>query len=277
MDAGKRGVAICVGVLRYIYPELPDGILPNRPLTEPSKEEQRQSLRMNLLDEVTEFTSMVRGTKNNTRVICIWAASGMGKTRLLDEYERIAARNQVPCARFNLAQQMSIENFLMDIASHFGGLSGFRKFAKFREESIHESNAYYRAMGANFLSDVRRKKKSVVVLIDQFDKADQLFIDWFLQDFVPEIAPMVVSQLSQELLVVVAGQVAPRHLAPRPAIKEFYLKLPTQDCWKDYLKACGIDLDWKSAEDLYNQYQGLPFALSICATTLRFQASADWL
>lgn len=76
---------------------------------------------MNFEKELTTFEKIATGQDTETQLIFVHGPGGIGKTRLLTEYKRIASENTLNMLSISLGPQISIESCLNQIVCHFSG------------------------------------------------------------------------------------------------------------------------------------------------------------
>jgi hypothetical protein len=255
---GELGIAISIGVLRHIWPDRPAGILSTTDFRGASS---RGVPRANLNDEVDAFERIVCGVDADTKAIIVHAASGMGKTRLLDEYVAIADHYQLNNVRVRLHQQIDVEHFLSQLTSKIS-IEDFRNFGRYRREpragpfTLDGERDHCRLLAINFFDDLLQSDRQIrlLALIDQYEKADALFKEWFGRYFLPKIA------LIPQLLVVVAGQEEAAPHICEPHIRRLALHKPQPMCW---VECTDGQISLAQAEKLYKLFDGLPYDMAI--------------
>jgi hypothetical protein len=278
-DKGSRGYAISIDVLREVWPDRPAEVLEEIIPGSAAGAAAAQGPRMNLDDEVDAFVRIADKSDTTTSVLLIEAPEGMGKSRLLDEYERIAKDfDQIRCLRFSLVKQFDVEAFLDQICGHFRFLDDFSRFAEYRAterpDDLKKQAEYDRVLAVNFFRDLERIHEGppLVVLIDQHDeKNNPVFREWLKRHFLTRLA-----SARWPLIAVVAGQVSPDIPVPSDKIKRFLLQKPTFEHWDRYLDRSGIGIppDAEKRKELYDSHQALPLLLANAVVTLRVIYSA---
>lgn len=142
-----EGHGISIDAIGEIYPEVDDW-LPEAGAFNSS------GARMDLEEEVAAFQRIALEDDLETRVILIQAPSGMGKSRLLDEYQQIAKTIDLPSKRINLRQQTTVDLFLREISAWFGNLSRFDGFKEILKmpRSLENIKELHRIMGVSLCS-----------------------------------------------------------------------------------------------------------------------------
>jgi hypothetical protein len=266
IDPGQKGIAVPVDAIRDICPDLARFVLTDDDRHEGSSPEG-QKLRMNLEREIGSFIRIASGKDQETRIVLIQAAQGMGKTLLLEDYKQIAQNYDMDICEFELSQ-ISIDTLLSGTASKFGDSSRLPKFFDFKNRIREPQNwsEYYRLMASNLFQDISNLNEDmrVALLLDNFQHCDPEFKKWFPEHFATQIAVSYGSPFKPpRLLVVVAGREKPRVPSGLNTVKEFDLEVPSLESWMDCLEAYGIVRDRKLLEDMYRAYKGLPLHLSV--------------
>src|SRR5262249_16114912 len=145
------------------------------------------------------------------------ADSGMGKTRLLNEYSQIAREVDLPCTHppFTLARQINVEQFLLSTSTYFGDRGKFPKFTDVRTalQKPNDLKEYYSILGKSLLVDISNFQENtcVMLLIDKYENGDEVLQHWLAEDFISEVAPPYGSSSARrQLVLVIAGTEKPK-------------------------------------------------------------------
>lgn len=205
---GKEGLAISIEALLYCWKEIPEEIQKFIDSQAPARTYPYKSdPLMNFKAELNKFSEIVCGGDNSTRLIAISARSGLGKTRLKEEFMRIAKQYAVEFTDFNFLEQISIESFLEQITSRLG----FHHFASFNEFlaqghpepfTREKEKDWQRCLALKFFDDFMRLPISpfFIIFLDQYERADSGFKDWLNQVFLQRLLGC------KKLLCVITGQ-----------------------------------------------------------------------
>jgi AAA domain-containing protein len=207
-----------------------------------------------------------------TKVVVIEGPSGIGKTRLLAEYEEIARLHDFPVRTKNIKQYMSVDNLLQSIEEHFGGPVNFPEFNSYKDRRQDTlDNEYCRLLGRCFMKDLDklRPDSQLLLIMDKFEKADNLLRDWLSKHFLADIV-----RKQPHLLAVVAGENKPTLDYDADWIKQFSLGRVSLESWSAFLQRQGICIPEREIAEAYEDGEGVPYGLRIVLRRLNRAASA---
>ncbi len=207
LGKGERGLAISIEALKKIWNDMPDGLIEGLEMPEPIPAFQHiPDPLMNFEKELAAFKKIATNQDNQTRLILVRGDGGMGKSRLLKEYDRVACENNLTVLPISLGPQITIEKCLNDIIYRFGikhyvSYTQFRKagrpepLTRAREEEWHNNLTF------EFFADHSNNPHAprLAIFFDQYEKADPAFKKWLSHTFLPGL-------FSHPLIVVIAGR-----------------------------------------------------------------------
>lgn len=213
---------------------------------------------MNFKDELAAFEGIANGQDIQTRLISVYGPSGTGKSRLLHEYERVAGEHGLDLLIISLAQQLSIEDCLYQIASRFS-LQHFSHYDKLLAEDRPELTRlkeieWHGQVTRAFFKDMEQYTAAprLVLFFDQYEKADYAFKEWFTRFFLPRL----FAQYS--LIVVVAGQEQAQPKAAGPGQRHFHLNGLSVDWFHRYVAECNVQIDPYLINEFHKLLGGYP-------------------
>jgi Trypsin-like peptidase domain len=205
--SGRKGIAIAVGALRAIWPDMPVELSENISRSRRSISETLEPV-MNLSAETAAFERIVTGHDASSRTIFISGSTGMGKSHLLQIYRHLAEREGLDLLDFGLAQQITVQSCLSRIV----GCLQREHFPQFEEhlDSLARlpdvgSPTSQQGLTRFFFKDLADHDylAPLVIFFDQYEKADPVFRAWISNTFVPQVSH------TGPLIVVIAGQDLP--------------------------------------------------------------------
>jgi len=172
---GALGIALSIELIRDVWPK---AIFVDQDEEKVSAVQKRDP-RMNREDEIDAFARVMSMKDPVTKVLIIVGPSGMGKTQLLTEYGEIAGRYGWEVMPKTFKEQITVDGFLLSIATRFGGRSNCPTFYNYRAQPRSRSvpdKEHFRVMVQHFCNDLSRlaNKPPVLLLIDDYEKGDEL-------------------------------------------------------------------------------------------------------
>jgi hypothetical protein len=259
IDEGKKGIAISVRALQLIWSKLPENIFGSDSDRWMHPAPYQAKLRMNLEQEIACFEEIATRQDTRTRLILLEGPTGMGKTFLLGEYERIATRHRIQVLRFPLGQQISIEECLSQVVFRVDP----SRFARY-DEILTQGRPYpltkegeeewHRTLTHRFLMDLAQftDQSSLAIFFDQLEKADRSFRVWLSRVLLPRVFTV------RALLIVVSGQ-EPIHPKPIDSPhKSFFLNGVTVDSFQGYAMERRVSLGTKEIASFHRILRGEP-------------------
>ncbi len=177
------------------------GVAPGkgRPGTPPKEERIKPSAiwrpsdpLMNFEEEIAAFEKIATGEDTETRLILIHGPWGTGKTRLLEEYNRIARHYNLNVLSVLLNLQTTIEKCLNEIVccfgiGHFPLWNQFRRFGRPESSSRDKETEWFYNLTFEFFTDLSNYSQAphLTIFFDQYEKADRDFRKWLSYSFLP--------------------------------------------------------------------------------------------
>lgn len=256
---GGSGLAISAEAIARIWSEMPPQLLPP---PEPKRDVlgmPEAGPLMNCYDELSTFRQMAQLPNNAIRLISLYGTSGMGKSRLIREYQRIAAEFNLDVLKFDLKQQIDVEGCLDQMITRFG-FQNFHQFHQFSSTGRPDpftrakEQEWYRNLTRNFLLDLVgiQNASRLLVMFDHLEKADGAFKWWLNNAFLPRIIT------SLPITVVVAGHEDIQMDPSWSGQKRFKLNGLTPDYFFDYASHHQISMPPDLMEVAYEVSQGCP-------------------
>ena len=217
-------------------------------------------------DEIDTFMRVMSGKDTMTKAIVIESPSGFGKTRLLAEYEEIARMHDFPVLKRNFKEYTTVDDFLQSIEDHFGGRGEFKEFNSYKDgpRSCPEDE-HCRLLARSFMRDLDKLSLDfrLLLIMDQFDKADIVLRDWLSKHFLGDIV-----RKDPHLTAVVAGQVKPTLDYDAEWIQRFSLGRISLECWSAFLQRHGICISEDEVAKTYDDCDGMPLCLGVVFLSL---------
>jgi hypothetical protein len=248
--AGQKGIAISIAALSQIWREMPAGLFAPPPRPPLSRAAAAKPI-INLEEELPAFEKMLSGEDADTRLILVHGQSGMGKTRLLEEYERLARAYEFDPLRISLKQQISVEECLAYIAGRLDPekCPGYETCLESRPADVLALQDWQRKLTQKFFADLAACPLTprVIVLFDEYNpgKTDPVK-EWLKNDFLP-----LLFAKKTPLLVVIAGQEPIEPKTPWQGYRQFELKLPSVTHLTSYVVALQIALPPEKIERMH--------------------------
>jgi hypothetical protein len=215
---------------------------------------------MDFKAECTAFQDIVTGTDSTTRLLLIHGPNGgEGKSTLLKEYLWMAYDQNLRAILIELKKQSAVEDCLDEMVACFGGIKRFPRWNQFLLSGRPEP--FSRMKEAEWLKNLIRRffedlgdfplTPRLVILIDQYEKADFELQEWFNHAFLPYL-------YSLPLLVVIAGR---DEIEKKPSWKEYHsfrLAGVSVKDYRDYVTYRKFSISDESLELLYKVTKGVP-------------------
>jgi len=223
--AGQKGIAISIAALSHIWRDMPAGLFAPPPRLPLGRAAAAKPI-INLEEELPAFEKMLSGEDADTRLILVHGQSGMGKTRLLEEYERLARAYEFDPLRISLKQQISVEECLAYIAGRLDPVKcpGYETCLESRPSDVLTLQDWQRRLTQKFFADLATCSLAprVLVFFDEYNpgKTDAVK-EWLKNDFLP-----LLFAKKTPLLVVISGQERIEPKAPWQGYRQFELTLP---------------------------------------------------
>lgn len=205
MSQGKEGVAISIEALLHCWKGLPQKI--KMVIDTAQTHSEKIDPLMNFRDELNKFSAIVCGQDNSTRLIAIDAQSGLGKTRLKEEFMRISEKCTLEFTDFNFLEQIRIESFLQRITTclgfhHFASYNDLREQGRPEPFTREKEKDWHRSLALKFFDDLVQSPVSpfFIIFLDQYERADSDFKQWLNQVFLRRLVSC------KKLLCVITGQ-----------------------------------------------------------------------
>ncbi|MGH7495990.1 MAG: serine protease [bacterium] len=257
---GQKGLAISVEALLKLWPELPEALRSSLQISPkvffPNIE---SGPLMNFEEELGAFRRIASGEDLQTRLISVHGPSGMGKSRLLGEYQRVARTNHLQLVLFDLKQRFDIEDCLEKIIDAIRGYY-FAKYDEFisigRPEPLtrEKEREWYRILTRKFFNDLNgfREAPRLAVFFDHYEKADDYFRDWLNHVFLQRV-------FSYTLLIVVIGGQEEIETDPSWAGQHrFHLNGLSVDSYHRYVAECQVEIAPHEIEFAHRLSNGRP-------------------
>ena len=203
--AGQKGIAISIAALSQIWRDMPAGLFTPLPPMPLSRAAAAKPI-INLEKELPAFEKMLSGEDADTRLILVHGESGMGKTHLLKEYERLARAYQFDPLRISLKQQINVEECLAYIAGRLDPAKcpGYETCLESRPADVRALQDWQRRLTQKFFADLAACALTprILVFFDEYNpgKTDAVK-EWLKNDFLP-----LLFTKKTPLLVVITGQ-----------------------------------------------------------------------
>lgn len=232
----------------------------------PPKEERRKppAIRrpsdplMNFEEELAVFEKIATEEDTETRLILIHGPGGTGKTRLLEEYNRIAQNNNLNVLSIPLNSQSTIEKCLYEIVccfgiGHFPSWNEFRKSGRPEPLTRTKEVEWLENLTVEFFTDLNNYPQAprLVIFFDQYEKADRDFTEWLIRSFLPGL-------FSQPLIVVVAGRDEVEQKPSWHGQHHFSLKGVEVEWYQRYAETFSISIDLNLLNELHKFVNGRP-------------------
>jgi len=257
---GQKGLAISVAVLQKIWPGMPESLLASFKIPKVKLVSAKSTSRplMNFEKEVGAFREIVTGQDTATRLILVHGPTGMGKSRLLDEYRRVACENDIEVLTIPLGPQISVEECLNFIIhrfniKHFTCYNQFRRAGRPEPLTLVKEKEWQENLTLEFFTDLSNNPHLCLlpIFFDQYEKAAPPFKEWLSHVFLPGI-------FSHSLLVVVAGQ---EEIDQKPAwqgYRHFLLTGVSIDWYHRYAADCNVHIEHKLINEFHKILHGEP-------------------
>jgi hypothetical protein len=254
---GRRGLAISVCELEQLWDGTPFSLFETG--RAPASRPVPGAPLMNFEKELAVFNRIAAGEDARTRALLIRGASGMGKTRLLKEYEQIAADHGIVHFAVPLDQQLTIDQCLSQLVYGLGA-DGFPRFAELlsrgrpSELTRDREMDWARSLTLQFFGDLRQRPtlSRFLVFFDPYEKADRELKSWLIREFMPALSSV------NHLTVIVAGQDEIQLGSHNPAHICFQLTGVSEQCYVQYAAHCRVVLQPDLVHTLHEVLGGRP-------------------
>lgn len=259
-EQGKQGMVIAIETLIHIWQEMPSGLFAEERLFATVQRQigtHTKRFLMNFEQEVTFFEQLLTQPALDTRMVAIQGPSGSGKTRLLEEYEIMAHHRDVPTIRFDLAQQITVEECLDRIVDRLD-INQFKNYNQVlqsgKPDARSQEENWLRNLTRSFFADLGKPTSilSIIVIFDQFEKGDRSLRSWLLDTFFQRL-------YQKPLVVVVGGQNGLDDVATTQGARFFRTGGLAPEWCVRAAQAQGIEVDLSLVYKFYELFGGLPF------------------
>ncbi|HET8774684.1 MAG TPA: ATP-binding protein [Thermoanaerobaculia bacterium] len=147
--------------------------------------------------DVARFCDLIGGVSKE-RILMLYGPSDRGKSRLLAEFDRIAADcTPLHCARAEFKNSPNLSEVLFNIAEELRPAIRFPRFERELERNAPEM------LRVSFLRDLGEASQAVVLILDAFEHATEEATRWVEQQLLPLVARR------DGIRLVIAGQRVP--------------------------------------------------------------------
>jgi len=220
----------------------------------------RPAVLMNMEQEVAAFRKILLREDTETRFVSIYGASGMGKTRLVEEYKQLIAEYDVCALSFYPEESdLTVEGLLYQVVCEYGLhlFPGFNEtWMEGKPATLTQDNEsiWWRKLTMRFFLDLSKQPElpQLVLFIDKFEKADRPFRNWMSQEFLPGVFS------HQSMLMVIAGQEKAAYNPKKEGVRIFHLNGLSVDWFKSYAKEHKVLIGEQEIQLLHKVLKGCP-------------------
>jgi hypothetical protein len=220
----------------------------------------RPAVLMNMEQELEAFRKILLREDTETRFVSIYGDSGMGKTRLIEEYKQLVRDYDVRSLSFYPEESdLTVEGVLYQVVCEYG----LHLFPGFNEAYVNDKpkmrtqddqSIWWRKLTMSFFLDLKIQSElaQLVLFIDKFEKADRPFRNWMNQEFLPGILGY------QSVIMVIAGQEKAAYNPKKEGLRIFHLNGLSVDWFKSYAKEHKVPLGEQEIQLLHTVLRGCP-------------------
>lgn len=236
---------------------------------------------------VNSFRSLL-SLESMKNILLITGEPKMGKSRLLQEFRKLALENDYLISFIDLrAKHKSYSDILNSISNQIGE-EYFENYKRISQElllssqmnlsritqvfsilQVHntdntETIQVKRQLLKTFVYDLKSiKEKNILIILDTFDQADETIQKWVNENFLPDVQ-------DHKLIIVIAGRALPVLLSSTQDRSESYnLTAVTVDDHREYCDLLGIEVDDNVLSAFHNAFEGTPGLFAEYVTKLK--------
>jgi len=258
-----KGQVISIEVLKTIWPDcIPFLFHSTSPVVPFYEFEKKEEPLINFEKEVEVFRRIVNREDTRTRFISLYGDSSFGKSRLLREFVTLCEAHVFSTLLFDFKQQLDIEKCLEMIVARLDPSN----FPLFNEHLMggypdpltrDKEREWLKNLTRKFFADLTkcRECSPTILFFDHYEKASLDFEEWLESTFMQ----LNFGQTTTPLLVVLAGQNAPRNINPDwTGQYRFPLEGLPLRCFEEYAERRKADLPADRIKLLHEFCKGAP-------------------
>jgi len=262
--SNDQGFAVSIETLLKIWPDAPPDLLPSVSQSDPihrAYQPRDDEFLMNCEKELDLFAQIAAGQETGIRLINVYGEGGMGKSRLLREFQVIATDQALHCLHFSLGVTATVEEQLDTVVAHYDALH----FTDYEQLRFNRPESPTREKEQNWLSNLTRafvrnltnhvsnqaSNYRLALFFDQYEKSNEIFRWWLEHTF-------LILLPARPLTVIVAGR---EPIERKPAWKGYHsvhLNGVSEDWYHEYAQHRGVAIDASGIKLVHSVLKGRP-------------------
>jgi len=262
--SNEQAFAVSIEALLKIWPDAPTDLLPSMSQSTPihrAYQPRDAEFLMNCEKELDLFTQIAAVEETGIRLINVYGEGGMGKSRLLREFQAIANDHALHCLHFSLGVTATVEELLDTVVAHYDTLH----FPDYEQLRFNRPESPTREKEQNWLSNLTRafvrdltnhvsnqaSNHRLALFFDQYEKSNEIFRWWMEHTFLV-LLPV------RPLTVIVAGR---EPIERKPAWKGYHsvhLNGVAEEWYYKYAQHRGVDIEGHQVKFAFSLLKGRP-------------------